>query len=172
MTDARIEALKEALKMEDDGSRYYQQAMNKVESKLAKDIFDSLIRAELRHIKKINQLYKSLSETGKWPDVVLTRESNERLDNIFAAAMPEMDENIKGATTDIESLQTAAKLEKDGINYYQSKANLSDDPFERKFYLLMAQEEGEHYLSIIDTIEYLEDPQGYFSQRERGTMSF
>ncbi|MDA3789299.1 MAG: hypothetical protein PF503_12530 [Desulfobacula sp.] len=108
--------------------------MNKVESKLAKDIFESLTRAELRHIKKINQLYQSLSETGKWLDVVLTRESSERLDNIFAAAMSEMDEQIKGATTDIESLQTAAKLEKEGINYYQSKANTADDPFEMKSY--------------------------------------
>lgn len=172
MTDSRIESLKEALKMEEDGSLYYKEAMSRVESKLAKDVFEFLMKAELEHIKKINHLYKSLSETGKWPDLVLTRESLERPDNIFGKAMSDIDEKIKGSTTDIEALRTSAKLEDDGIKYYQSRADTTEEPFEKKFYLLMAQEEREHFLSILDTIEYLEDPQGYFSQRERGTMSF
>ena len=172
MSDSRIEALKQALKMEEDGKNYYEQAMDRVESKLAKDVFKSLIKAEDQHIKKINQLYRSLSETGQWPNVVLNRESSQRSANIFAAAMSDMNEKVKGTTTDIEALKTAAKLEDNGIKYYQAKSDKADDPFEKKFYLLLAHEEGEHFISILDSIEFLEDPQGYFSQLERGTMSF
>jgi len=172
MTDVRIEALKHALKMEDDGTKYYLDAMEKVESKLAKDIFRSLVKAEQLHVTKITQLYKSLSETGEWPRVILTRDDEGITDNIFAEAMSGIDEQIKGTTTDIEALRGAAQLEDDGIKYYRDKADHTEDPFEKKFYLLMAHEEGEHYISLLDTIEYLEDPQGYFSQRERGTMSF
>lgn len=172
MSDSRIEALKQALKMEEDGRNYYQQAMDRVESKLAKDIFKSLIKAEEQHIKKINQLYRSLTETGQWPDVALTREGSERTTNIFAAAMSDPNKKVKGTTTDIEALKAAAKMEDDGIKYYQAKSDKTDDPFEKKFYLLLVHEEGEHFISILDTIEFLEDPQGYFGQLERGTMSF
>jgi rubrerythrin len=172
MKDSRIEALKQAMKMEEDGKNYYKQAMDRVESKLAKDVFKSLIKAEERHVRKIKELYRSLSETGQWPNVVLTRENSERSANIFAAAMSDLNEKVKGTTTDIEALKTAAKLEDDGIKYYQAKGDKADDPFEKKFYLLLAHEEGEHFISILDTIEFLEDPQGYFSQLERGTMSF
>jgi rubrerythrin len=86
--------------------------------------------------------------------------------------MAGIDEQVKGTMSDIEALKMAAKMEDDGMRYYQSMANETEDPFEKKFYLLLVNEEGEHYLSLLDTIEFLEDPQGYFSQLERGTMSF
>ena len=38
MADSRIEALGQALKMEEDGKAYYEEALNRVESKLAKEV--------------------------------------------------------------------------------------------------------------------------------------
>ena len=172
MENQRMEALKQALKMEKDGRAYYKTALERVESDLAKKIFESLIRAEEKHIQKISQLYDSLEETGEWPQVTLVRKEGKSPDNIFSAAMAGIDEQVKGTMSDIEALKMAAKMEDDGMRYYQSKANQTEDPFEKKFYLLLVNEEGEHYLSLLDTIEFLEDPQGYFSQLERGTMSF
>ena len=172
MENEKVGALKEALKMEKDGRAYYKSALEKVESELAKNIFKSLIKAEEKHIQKINQLYDSLTETGEWPQVALVREQGKTQANIFSAAMAEIDEKVKGAMSDIEALKMATRMEDDGMRYYQSKANETDDPFEKKFYHLLVNEESEHYISILDTIEFLEDPQGYFSQLERGTMSF
>jgi rubrerythrin len=71
MENQRREALKQALKMEKDGRAYYKSALERVESDLAKKIFESLIRAEEKHIQKISQLYDSLEETGEWPQVTL-----------------------------------------------------------------------------------------------------
>jgi rubrerythrin len=167
-----MEALSQALKMEEDGKSYYEEALNKVENNLTKEVLGYLIKAEIRHVQKIGQLYASLEETGKWPDVVLRRESGETVGNIFSEAMAKLDEKVKGSTTDIEVLRIAAKLEDEGIKHYQSKADGTDDPFEKKFYHLLVHEEGEHFISLLDTIEFLEDPQGYFSQLERGSLSF
>ena len=172
MTDNRIEALRQALTMEEDGKAYYEDALNRVERELAREVFRHLIKAEIRHVKKIERLYASLEETGKWPDVVLTRDRGETVDNIFAEALASLDEKVKGTTTDIEALKMAVEMEDQGIKYYQSKADMADDPFEKKFYHLLVREEGEHFISLLDTIEFLEDPQGYFSQLERGTLSF
>jgi len=172
MEKEKAGALKQALKMEKDGRAYYRSALEKVESGLAKKIFESLIRAEEKHIQKINQLYDALEKTGKWPQVALVREQGKSQDNIFSEAMAAIDEKVKGTMSDIEALKMAARMEDDGMRYYQSRANETDDPFEKKFYHLLVNEEGEHYISLLDTIEFLEDPQGYFSQLERGTMSF
>ena len=172
MTGKRLEMFKQAIQMEKDGKSFYEKSMEKSENKFAKKIFGELVAAEEKHVIKLTQIYKSLEENGQWPDVVLKREASETVPNIFASAFEHMDEKVKGTTTDIEALKMAAQLESDGIKYYQAKADEADDPFQKKFFMLLSKEENEHFLSLLDTIEYLEDPQGYFSQLERGTMTF
>ena len=54
MENDRINALKQALKMEKDGKTFYESALERAENELAKKIFSSLIKAEDRHIQKIN----------------------------------------------------------------------------------------------------------------------
>ena len=172
MADGRLEAFKQAIQMEKDGKSFYQQSMEKAESKFAKKIFSELITAEEKHVVKLTEIYKALDESGKWPDVALKRDAAETVQNIFASALENIDENVKGSMTDIEALKMAAQLESDGIKFYQAKAGEADDPFQKKFFMLLSKEESEHFLSLLDTVEYLEDPQGYFSQLERGTMTF
>ena len=172
MEDERINALKQALKMEKDGKAFYESALERAENELAKKIFISLIKAEDRHIQKIIQLYDSLTKDGQWPEVALVREQKETPDNIFSKAMAGIDASKQSALSEIETLKMAAEMEDEGMRYYRSRADSTEDPFERKFYHLLAHEESEHYISLLDSIEFLEDPQGYFSQRERGTISF
>jgi len=156
MSDNRIEGLKQALKMEKDGKAYYEQARNKTDNQMGKKIFDYLIRAEESHIKKIKQLYESLEQTGTWPGTILRQDSEERVDNIFAEALGALEKQVKGTTDDIEALKLAADLETKGKKFYESRADATDDPVEKKFYLLLAYEESEHYISILDTIQFLE----------------
>ena len=172
MADSRMDAFKQAIKMEKDGKAFYEQALQKAESKMAKIVFQDLIKAEDKHIVKLAKIYKSLEETGGWPDVALTRDTAETVPNIFSNALATIDEKVKGSTTDIEALKMAAKLENDGIKYYQAKSEETDDPFQKKLFMLLAKAEGEHFVTALDAVEYLEDPQGYFGQLERGTMSF
>jgi rubrerythrin len=172
MADSRLEAFKQAINMEKDGKSFYQQSMEKSESKFAKKIFSELVAAEEKHVVKLTEIYKALETNGQWPDVALNRDASETVQNIFASALKNIDENVKGSITDIEALKMATQLESDGIKYYQAKADEAEDFFQKKFFMLLSKEESEHFLSLLDTIEYLEDPQGYFSQLERGTMTF
>ena len=57
-------------------------------------------------------------------------------------------------------------METKGKKFYESQAEATDDPFEKKFYHLLAYEEGAHFISILDTIQFLEDPQAYYHQKE------
>jgi rubrerythrin len=166
MSDNRIDGLKQALQMEKDGKAYYEQARNKTDNQMGKKIFDYLMKAEESHIKKIKQLYESLEQTGTWPGMILRQDSEERVGNIFAEALGALEKQVRGTTDDIEALKLAADLETKGKKFYESRADATDDPFEKKFYLLLAYEESEHYISILDTIQFLEDPQAYYHQME------
>lgn len=172
MTDGRLDVFKQAIKMERDGKSFYEQSAGRAESELAKRIFAELVKAEEQHIVKLTQIFKSLEEGGTWPDIALARGATANAPNIFSNALETIDERVKGSTTDIQALKMAAGLENNGIKYYQAKSEETDDSFLKKFFMLLVTEEGEHFVSILDTIEFLEDPQGYFSQLERGTMSF
>jgi rubrerythrin len=172
MPESRVDAFKQAIKMEQDGKSFYEQSAGKAASILAKRVFQDLTRAEEKHIAKLTKIYNALKETGNWPEVVLSREASETIPNIFADALKTIDERVKGNTTDIEALKMAAGLENDGIKFYQAKSEETGDSFQKKFFMLLAKEESEHFITLLDTVEYLEDPQGYFSQLEKGTMSF
>lgn len=172
MTQSRMDAFKQAIKMEQDGKRLYETSAGKAENQLTKRVFQDLAKAEDKHIVKLTQIYNSLKDSGNWPDVALKREESETVANIFANALANINETAKASANDIAALKMAAALENDGIKYYQTKSDETDDSFQKKFFMLLAKEESEHFISLLDMVEYLEDPQGYFSQLERGTMSF
>jgi len=165
MNEKRKEALKQALKMEEDGKAYYEQARDKTESEMGKKIFESLIRSEEGHIQKIKELYSTVEKTCEWPKEMPIRE-NKAVTNIFTEALEGLKEKVKADTDDIEALKMAVDLEREGKKYYELRAEATDNPCEKKFYYLLAHEEGEHFVNLLETIQYLEDPEAYFHQME------
>ena len=172
MTQSRVDAFKQAIKMEQDGKSFYEQSAGKAENRMTQRVFQDLAKAEDKHIVKLTQIYQSLKDKGQWPDIGLKRDATETIPNIFSAALANIDETVKTSTSDIAALKMAADLENEGIKYYHAQSDETEDPFQKKFFMLLAKEESEHFITLLDSIEYLEDPQGYFSQLERGTMSF
>lgn len=166
MAETRLEALKQALKMEEDGKAYYEQARKTTKNDMGKKIFESLIKAEEAHIRKIKELHASLEETGAWPDQVPYGDDAQITKNIFTEAMSAVAKSVGGTADDLEALKLAATMETKGKKFYESQAEGTDDPFEKKFYLLLAHEEGAHFISILDAIQFLEDPQAYYHQME------
>lgn len=166
MADERVEVLKQALKMEEDGKAFYQKARDKTQNQLGKDLFASLISAEERHILKIQKLFESLQQSGKWPGEMLVGYTAATGENVFTLSMAGLDRSVKGTSDDLEALRLALDMERKGKKFYEDRAEAAGDAFEKKFYTLLAHEEGEHLLTIWETIDYLEDPGAYFHQKE------
>lgn len=172
MCSKRLETLKEALKREEEGKAYYQTARDNSTNKLGKEMFTFLIQSEESHIQKIKQLYNSLEKEGKWPNIIPSRENTKEAKDVCAAFRSSFKENIQANSNDIQALRLALQIEDEGIKFYQCQAEATEDVFEKKFYLLLINEETDHWLSILDSIEYLEDPQGYFHQKEMTRSMF
>ena len=67
MSDCGLEALKNALKMEEDGKKFYEKCLRETKNDTGRWMFEFLIRAEESHIRKFNELYKTLEASGNWP---------------------------------------------------------------------------------------------------------
>lgn len=172
MANKSLEALKEALRREEEGKAYYQKARDNATNQLGKEMFEFLIRAEGSHIQKIKQLYNALEKSGKWTNIIPSREKEKAAKDVCAAVLDSIKEDIKANANDLQALKVALQMEDEGIKFYQCRVEAAENLFEKKFYLLLVNEETDHWLSILDSLEYLEDPQGYFHQKEMTRSMF
>ncbi|MCX8012174.1 MAG: ferritin family protein [Desulfobacterota bacterium] len=165
MNNNKLEALSQALKREEEGRAYYQKALMNTTNELGKRMFEFLVRAEESHIQKIKQIYDSLENSVKWANII-SNPIEKSGKAVCAEIISSFKEDIKGEVDDIQALKIALKMEDESIKFYQCQAEATEDLAEKKFYLLLVNEETDHWLSILESIEYLEDPQGYFHQKE------
>lgn len=135
-------------------------------------MFEYLRRAEEKHIHRIRTIYHTLKQSGVWPNHQLTvADSDQSFSTIFSNALDRLERQSKLDTNDIQALELAAKFERDGEGYYRRRADEVLDLFEKNFYTQLAHEELCHLRAIENTILMLQDPQGFFAEREGGTLA-
>jgi rubrerythrin len=167
MGEKKIEALKSAIEMEEEGKRFYLQSAEKSQSLLAKRIFEELAREEDMHIKKIWKVYRKLEEEKTLGEWITSVGALPRLQKVFQEALIE---KASASSDDLEALRFALDMEDESIKYYQGLARETSDPQEKRFYLTLSYEEHGHYLTILDSIEYLTDPVGWLQLQEKGGL--
>ena len=168
--DKTMEALQIAIQMEVDGKEYYLKASQKSSNELGKKLLASLAAEEDTHRQKFEEIYDAIRNKRIWPTTNFQPDGGKRLRTIFARATEEMDSNIKTLATELDTIQTAMDLENKTYDFYQSQGKDATYDAERNFYQLLAAEEREHHLILLDYYEYLKDPAGWFVTREHPSL--
>jgi len=166
MITKSINALKKAIQLEKDGIDFYLKSAKKTKNIFTKKIFEELAREEENHIKAINRIYEDLKNNSikiEW----VTAESKDNIEKVFQDALVEKAIKSKG---DLEALNLALDFENKSIKYYERLAKNSKDNFERRFYFTLSYEERGHYLKIMDSIQYISDPTGWYYVKERSMV--
>lgn len=172
MRNVRLNALKRAMQLEKEGMAYYQASRDKARSEIGRSMFEYLRKSEEGHIRRIREIYHALEKSGVWPEQpAMFDETAESHTTIFSQALAELNEKRHLDTNDIEALEQAAEFERRGENFYAEQLETVTDPFERNFYTQLAREEFNHLKAIQDSIQMLKDPQGFFADREFGTLA-
>ncbi|WP_428625179.1 hypothetical protein [Sedimenticola sp.] len=172
MLDVRLNALKRAMQLEKEGMAYYAVARDKATSEIGRNMFEYLRRSEEGHIRRIREIYHSLEQSGIWPDQPPIADShNEVYKTIFSEALTELKAKQRLDSDDIAALEQAAEFERQGENFYAERTEAATDLFEKNFYTQLAHEEFHHLKAIQDSILMLKDPQGFFADREFGTLA-
>ena len=135
-------------------------------------MFDYLRKSEKGHIKRISEIYHLIELSNDWPEMSAAAEDmTKERNNIFTDALNQLGNQQKLDTDDLGALKQAVEFERNGKNFYSEQAISAEDPFEKTFYQQLAQEEEEHLHALEDSIQLLEDPQGFFAKYEKGTLS-
>ena len=159
-------ALETALQMEKEGKEFYQKAGQSSDNSLAKKLLQHLAEQEDVHIQKINEIYQAIKRTAEWPEKETTFKHEKSLKSVFREAIDSMDKDAKASSSELEALKTAMNMEDKSYSFYRSRDAEAVTPAEKSFYQALTAEEREHYLALLDSYEYLTDPQGWLTKDE------
>ena len=162
-----IEPLKIALNLEKEGKKLFLQAAAETKSSLAKQTFEFLAKEEDVHIAKIEEFYKSVTDSdgSEIPDI---EESNadEKLES-FNQRLEAIRAEFKPSMTDVEAYKLALDFENGAEDYYQEKHDETDNKAMKKFYRWLIIEETMHARLINSCLKFVEDPAEWFKKRSK-----
>jgi rubrerythrin len=164
------QALKYCIQMEVDGKEFYLKAYRDSNNELGKKLLESLARQEDNHRQKFEQIFENISKTHKWPVVEFKSAGGKTLRTIFVEETSTPAPQIKVAQTELDALQKAMKLEDKSYDYYHRQYEQAAKGAERDFYELIAGEEREHKLILLDYYEFLHDPAAWYVKAEHTSL--
>ncbi len=168
--DKTLEALQTAVQMEMDGKEYYLKASQESSNELGRKLLESLAAEEDSHRQKFEEIYNATRIKKDWPLTDFQPDHGQRLRTIFARATEEMSTDIKTSATELDAIQTAMNMENKTYDFYKSQGGNATYNAERDFYEILATEEREHHIILLDYYEYLKDPPSWFVSKEHPSL--
>ncbi|MBN2406119.1 MAG: ferritin family protein [Elusimicrobia bacterium] len=150
MEDKAKQILESAIQMEKDGIEFYTKAAMNVQNPMGKEMFESLVQDEKRHIEKINAAINGMGIGGVGTDNA--RELHGRIKTIFSEADVPSDAHSE----EIDTIRTAIRMEEEGIRFYTEKC-LSLGGKAAELCSFIITEEKNHRNILNNTLLYLED---------------
>ena len=165
-----LEALKFAIQMEIDGKKYYEQASQKCEVKVGKDLFEWLAAQEDLHRKTFERIYKSIKNEKTWPEIDIKSVPGNTANTIFAQANKTAVCKIETPRVELDTIDKAMDMENKTYDFYKKQGEAATYEAQAKFYRDLAAEERKHYLALVDYREYIIDPVGWFTKTEHHSL--
>jgi rubrerythrin len=165
-----MEVLRLAVRMEIDGKEFYLKASQESSNKLGRELFRQLANEEDVHRKKFEQIYAAIKIGQSWPDVEPPAEKGKKLKSLFSEATGALGTKIKVPESELEAIKIALEMEKKSYDLYHSRSEESTLPVEKRFYKALAGEERGHHLALTDSLQYLRNPAGWFTEKERWSL--
>ena len=165
-----LKALQVAIKMEIDGKEFYQKASQSSGNQLGRELFQSLAAEEDIHRQKFEEIYNALGSKKEWVGTDFRPDGGKRLRTIFARATEKIGSDIEVLSTELDAVKIAMDMENKTQDYYKNQSQVATYDAEREFYELLAAEEREHHLVLLDYHEYLKDPESWFVTKEHPSL--
>jgi rubrerythrin len=145
-SEQAMNALGEALKLEQDGYQFYVSAAGQVPQGETRDAFLSLAEEEKVHEAVIVRQMQALREEGAFARVPgISRPEQDLSAQIFPPDVSKAQASAGGVTTELDALQLGMQVEMTSYDYYRQAAQGIDDPDGRDMYGWLAAAELEHF---------------------------
>ncbi len=161
-------ALETALQMEAEGKKFYLDAAARGGTPVLTKFFRRLAADEDQHAQKAQEIYDAIKASKGWPEKETVFKHATTLKSVLDEAFEDMDaQPVKPGEMELEAFKGAMALEDKSYTFYKSRLEEAESPHEKSFYKALTAEERMHYLSLLDSYEYLLNPQGWFTKKER-----
>jgi rubrerythrin len=166
----RMETLKRAMAIELKEKGYYIAAAEAAANPTAKQLFERLALEEDLHAEKFKAIEAELSKGKDWPVIEAPSWQGSHLRSVIAAFKDVAPENVIVARSELEAMKEAMAKELEAYDLYRSRAAETGSEAEKTFYNTLAGEERMHHLALLDSYEFLTDPAGWYSVKEKWTL--
>lgn len=163
-------ALETALQMEVEGKEFYQKTGQKSVSPLVQELFENLAAQEEVHYRRVKGVHAAVKAGNKWPEKESTFNRPRSLQSVFKEAIEKMGAHFEAPSAEIEALKMAMNMEDKSYSFYRNREEEAVSSAEKAFYKALTGEERVHYLTLQSSHEYLSNPQGWFTMKERWSL--
>jgi rubrerythrin len=153
--DYLLQALQEAIRMEEEGRKYYLDGAARTSAGQVRQVLEFLALSETRHIEKLKGIFQSLSRDPLWTETMAIKEPPPSMPNFFASTSGGSGP-WAGMAEDFNIMNRVLRMEQEGADYYQDLAQNATNPLAQRFFLAVADEERDHYNLIKDLMDFLE----------------
>lgn len=145
-----------ALKLENDGIKFYTDASNKTIHPLGKAVFRSFIEEEKKHIEKLKGMFGDIEAVSK--SIKTTKEGDplERLRSLFQKMYAGEDIIVNPSADDLDAVRTAIDFERDGNKLYNEASAAATSRAEKDIFLFLANEEDAHLTVLKNMFDQME----------------
>jgi rubrerythrin len=165
-----LQAINTAIEMESDGKECYLAASKESTNEAGRKLLKSLAEEEDSHRLKFEKLYNSIVKGLGWPSMELQPDKTNDIRNTLVNTCSVLGVNISGTSSELDAVMIAVDKEKKSYDFYENQARNALHDTEREFYGMLAQEEREHELALLDYHDYLSDPAGWFVKSEHSSL--
>ena len=162
--------LKKSLALEEKGHKWYTEGASRITNSLGRRLLIRLADDELNHIKRIKQIFESLTNDSL-DKIVLETPEMAVFEDLFRRMKDQLDEAVEDMTEvgvdDEEILNVALELEANSRFFYEEAAQKATDKSVKEFYILLAKEEKNHQELLQRTNQYLANPSLFFGMDGR-----
>jgi rubrerythrin len=171
--NAALTALHQAIELEIEGQRFYQQAAERTDNPQGAEMFRSLADDEVIHERILRRQFDALEEgegtcPGRqvqgWMPVLSMVEGlpdgvGEATFDLTSSLFPEGEKMLEKAVqpdaSDLDALLFALQIENQSFNLYYKLAQTTDDPNGKRMYEFLADAERGHFEWLMLNYEHL-----------------
>ena len=162
----RSDALGIAIRMEEEGIRFYSKAAGQAENGLVKKMFASLAKDEERHRAIFQEMAAQEGVRPSRADELDKSSPAKRIQSIFKGAAAKVKKSLR-STDEVQAIDIALGMEQKAYFFYSGAAKTVTDAQEKQILLKIAEEENEHFRILNDTRLYLTYPEMWHIIQEK-----
>ena len=154
---AALQALRQAIRLEQDGYKFYTEAAERTADPRGRETFLSLADDEKLHLRIVRDQHEALSAGKEWVSFseALELKPVDVDKPLFSPEREALEKAIGPEASDTDALLLAIQKENESYELYRQAATETADPVGKEMYQRLASQERVHFDILMLNYEHL-----------------